>query len=216
MMPNLLPSQLSNRLARFFYGTPNLAGMALALLGLGLLFSGLIKSYWWLIVAGLYGVGYLGTPQRAEEVRQLDDQLEMQALLQAFGDFLKRVHPQLSAPVLAQLEQFKQTAEAIIQRIERLDQGSDTRHAVRQTLAHYLPELIHDYLQLPPAFARLHPVRAGMTPRQLLLQQLELLNRDFSRILNDIHSEQLDRLEAHGQFLRQRFRHAEAVFETPS
>jgi hypothetical protein len=206
---------MSGRLARFFYGTPNLVGMGFALLGLGLLFFGLIKSLWWLIVAGLYGVGYLGTPQRPEEVRQLDEQLEMQSLLQAFTELCHRVRPHLSPPVLAQLEAFQQNAAAIVQAIDRLEQGSDTRHAVRQTLAHYLPELIHDYLQLPPAFARLHPVREGKTPRQILLQQLELVNGEFARILSDIHNEQVGKLEAHGKFLRQRFKHADAVFEYP-
>jgi hypothetical protein len=202
-----------NRLARFFYGTPNLVGMGLALLGLGLFFSGLIKSYWFFIVAGLYGAGFFATPQRPEEIRHLDEKLEIEALRKEFEDFLRRVKKRLSIPVLGPLAELEETLKGVLNSMDKLPQGSDGRHAVHQTLARYLPEMIHDYLELPPAFARFHAVRDGKAPREILIEQLSVLNQEFTEILANLHSEQVDKLESHGKFLQQRFNRKASVFE---
>jgi hypothetical protein len=50
---------LKLRLLLALYGTANIAGCALALLGPALLFAGVIGPGWLLITAGLYGVGAL-------------------------------------------------------------------------------------------------------------------------------------------------------------
>jgi len=49
----------------WFYSTGNLLGSALALIGLGLYFTGLIDRWWWLIVPGLYLSGLLLAPPRS-------------------------------------------------------------------------------------------------------------------------------------------------------
>ena len=69
-------------------------------------------------------------------------------------------------------------------------------------------------VELPPAFARFHRVRDNKTARELLVEQLQTLNDEFAQILADIHSEQIEKLEAHGKFLNQRFNRASSVFET--
>lgn len=203
---------MSQRLARFFYGTPNLVGMGLALFGLGLFLSGLINSYWVFIVLGLYAAGYLATPHRAEEIRRIDEHLEGEMLLNDLDRFLGRVGKHLSAPVKEQLDHFQQSAKAVLLRLDRLGTANDSRHAVRQTIARYLPEMIQDYLELPPAYARFHVIQDGKTARDLLLEQLQLLNAEFDAILDDLHSEQIDRLKAHGAFLKQRFNRAAELF----
>lgn len=201
------------RLWRFFYGTPNLVGMGLALAGLALFFLGLIRAWWPLIVLGLYGVGYLATPRRhAAEVR-IDAELELAQLMAAFDGLLGRVRRRLSPPVVERLERFRETAAAIVARLDRLEATSDTSHVVRQTIARYLPEMLRDYLDLPPAFARLQPVREGKTARDLLLEHLDTVNEEFTAILADIHGQQIHRLEAHGRFLEQRFGRGRNLFQ---
>ena len=54
-----------NRLSRYLYSPRNIAGCSLAMIGLLLLFVGVIETGWPLIVAGLYAVGALGWPRSA-------------------------------------------------------------------------------------------------------------------------------------------------------
>lgn len=54
---------MKRRLLLFLYSTPHIVGSVLGLLGLGLFFAGIIKSYWYFIVAGLYVIGVLATPK---------------------------------------------------------------------------------------------------------------------------------------------------------
>ncbi len=206
---------MGNRFWLYFYSTPNLVAMGLALLGLCAFFLGMIRAYWPFIVGGLYLIGYLGTPRRPLEIERLDSELELEALIAAFDRFLNQVKRRLSEPINARLAQFQETAIAILKRLDRVDGLSDTSHVVRQTVTSYLPGMIHDYLELPAAFARFQVVRAGKTARDILVEHLDGLNQEFNTILADIHAQQIDKLEAHGAFLKQRFGRSENLFALP-
>ena len=65
----------------------------------------------------------------------------------------------------------------------------------------YLPTALQNYLSLPPAFANLHPVRDGKTARQLLNEQLDILDPEMKEIVVDISANDTQKLLAHGRFL---------------
>ena len=52
----------AQRLRLDLSSTPNIVGSILGIVGLLLFFTGLIQDFWLLIVAGLYLIGVLGTP----------------------------------------------------------------------------------------------------------------------------------------------------------
>jgi len=68
-----------------------------------------------------------------------------------------------------------------------------------------LPGTVANYLALPSGFASLHPVRGGKTARQLLVEQLALLDTEIGSIATDVFGNDADRLAAHGDYLRAKF-----------
>ena len=74
-----------------------------------------------------------------------------------------------------------------------------------QTATDYLPSILEHYLNLPTAFARYHHLKDGSTPRQHLLEQLEVLETQLHKIMDDVIGGDTDALVAHGRFLENKF-----------
>jgi hypothetical protein len=75
---------------------------------------------------------------------------------------------------------------------------------VRKTLEDYLPTSLRAYLALTPA-ARTTPGRAGATPAQGLVEQIEALLTSASSALAATRSQDMDAMQAQGAFLRTKF-----------
>jgi hypothetical protein len=82
-------------------------------------------------------------------------------------------------------------------------------YTIRQTALDYLPVALQDYLALPTAYATLQPVRDGKTARQLLLEQLDLMDTGMRQIADDAHRNDAEKLLAHGRFLEEKFAKSE-------
>ena len=87
--------------------------------------------------------------------------------------------------------------------------GDHHTYVIKQTALEYLPETLENYLNLPPAFARLHTLKDGKNAQQLLLEQLRLLDTTMKEIVVDIHRNDTDRLLINGRFLEEKFRKSE-------
>lgn len=196
---------MTRRTLLYLYGTPNIVGSILGLVGLTLFFTGVIQSYWLPIVAGLYALGAVAIPQRRAESLTLENEFSEEALRNGLERLLRKVRPRLSKPVLEHLHSIKETLMALIPRLGEMDGAARHLHVVRQTATTYLPEMLENYLKLPPAFARFHPVKDGKTARDILVRQLEVLDRELKRILTDVYRNDTDALLAHGRFLEAKF-----------
>ncbi|MEO5366226.1 MAG: hypothetical protein H7831_07685 [Magnetococcus sp. WYHC-3] len=196
---------MGRALVLFLYGTPNLMGTVLALGGLGLLFAGIIQSYWPVIVAGLYALGYLGTPGGQKEQLRFEHALTLEEMQEGLLALEASLRKRVSEPVLVRMGRIRDFLLAILPQLDTLDQGSHPVHVIRQTITVYLPEMFERYLALPPAYARMHVIRDGKTPRDFLLEQLDLLEGELQRILHDIHGSDAQSLIAHGRFLKEKF-----------
>ncbi|WP_214278801.1 hypothetical protein, partial [Escherichia coli] len=69
----------------------------------------------------------------------------------------------------------------------------------------YLPETLANYVALPPAFRASHVLADGKTARQLLVDQLALLDRQLQEVVANVASSDAQALPANGAFLRRRF-----------
>ena len=196
---------MKRSVALFLYGTPNIAGSLLGLLGLALFFTGLIKSYWFFIVVGLYGIGYLAAPRSPELDLSLKREMSLKELRAGLDGLLAQIRKRVSKPVLEKVERIVQNIHALIPHLEQMDPTDHNLHAIKQTAADYLPEMLETYLALPPAFARFHHVREGKTPRDILMEQLDLLDTEMEQILVSVHGRNMDALLAHGRFLKDKF-----------
>ena len=198
-------SERKFRLLLFVYSTANIVGSTLGIIGLLLFFTGVIKSFWLFIVIGLYAIGFFATPRNEALSLTLSQQLNTQALIESLKQLVESVSRRLSPQVMEPLKQLRDTVVEILPNLDKFDGASYQLHSVKQTITDYLPDMLETYLKLPPAYARFHVMKSGHTPRDSLIEQLTLLNKEMSKILESIHAHDVDELLVMEQFLKDKY-----------
>lgn len=191
-----------NRFWLYIYSTPNIVGSTLGIIGLFLYFTGLIKSFWFLIVAGLYLVGYIGCPRSTKLKLTMDQDVQSNMIEKELDKLISSIQKRVLPEVLAKV---KSIADQVTALLPRVTNDPQNRHVLVQTATDYLPSMLEHYLNLPPTFARFHPLKNGLTPRQILLDQLTLLEEKLEEMAVDIHSGDTNALLAHSSFLKKKF-----------
>jgi hypothetical protein len=199
---------LKLRLLLFLYSTANIAGCALALLGPALLFAGVIGPGWGFITAGLYGAGWAvgWAGRRAPEVeRRIEDSLTVEQTLEHLDRLVQQVQPQLSADMQAHLASVRTSVAEVLPRLVGARSHDADLFTVRETVLRYLPETLANYVALPPAFRSTQALKDGKTARQLLGEQLALLDEKMLEIVANVSSADAQALLANGKFLEMKF-----------
>lgn len=193
------------RFLLFVYGNANLLGCALALAGPLLLFAGVIDRGWLLITAGLYVAGYLLAPRPQQFEQGMLQRVSHEQTLERLDELVAEASPQLAAE---QRQHLLAVRETVAEMLPRLTQGglhSETVFTVRETVFSYLPQTLQNYLALPQAFRATHVLAEGKTPRQLLDEQLRLLDAKMRELLVNMVAQDAAALQANGLFLKNRF-----------
>jgi hypothetical protein len=191
------------RLLRYLYSNKNLVGSAGGLAGLALYFTGLVGDLWPLVVGGLYGVGALATPPT--RTFDLHSGLDPGNLNRAMAEQERRLRGRVPDDVLAAVGRVHGQVREVLERRHALPPGSHDAFVVERTALDYLPTALESYLNLPRGYANRVPVSNGRTPRQLLLDQLALLESKLGEVIEAIAKGDTDRLLAHGRFLEDAF-----------
>jgi len=189
----------------FLYSTPNIVACLLGLLGLALFFFGLIRAYWFLIVIGMYGLGLVATPRNKKIDLDIAQELSVDDIKRALEELVKKVRGILNDAVYQKVENIKNIISDILPRTKDLRNSQYDLHVVEQTATEYLPETLQNYLNLPAAFARYHSGKSGKTPREILLEQLVIMEEEMQKILINIHENDTQALLARSRFLKQKF-----------
>ena len=196
----------NRRFYLFLYSPGNILGCLLGLLGLGLFFVGLIKLYWFAIVAGLYALGFLIAPANRRLDLKIDAELDLADILEALESLAKTVRKKRAVKeVVALVDSIKESIVEILPRLARQEGTPYDAHVIRQTALEYLPDMLETYLALPPAFARLHPVKDGKTATEVFIGQLQLLDAEMNKLAVDILKNDTEALIVHGNFLKEKF-----------
>jgi hypothetical protein len=192
----------------YLYGYPNIVGSALGLVGLGLLFAGLIGPGWPLIVVGLYALGSVLAWQIAPRAEHLEiaRELHAEALIAELDKLVAKVAKRLPKEALALLHSLRDTLAELLPRLADNAVFSDQAHGIEKTVRDYLPETLENYLRLPPMFARMHGLSGGKTADALLLEQLGLLDTQMKTLLQGALADDARALAENGAFLRERFK----------
>ena len=191
------------RLLRYLYSNKNLVGSAAGLAGLGLFFTGVVGELWPLVVAGMYGIGALATPPtRSIDLRS---GLDPSNLNRAMGEQERRLRGRVPDEVLAAVGRIHGQIREVLERRHALPPGSPDAYVVERTTLDYLPTALESYLSLPRGYANRVAVSRGRTARQVLLDQLALLEAKLGEVLEAVAKGDTDRLLAHGRFLEDRF-----------
>ncbi len=194
------------QLLLFLYSNKNLAGSALALAGLGVHFIGLMGPLWLPIVAGLYGIGYLSVPNKRDYDLTLGSELRAQEIGTKLSEFIERISNQVEPDVLERVKHIRDSIATLLPRLLQQESvGDKSLYTVRQTAVEYLPATIGNYVRLPVAFRRLHAVRDGKTAKQILLEQLDLLDQKMKEIVASVAENDTQALLVNGRFLEEKF-----------
>jgi hypothetical protein len=191
------------RLLRYLYSNKNLVGSAGGLAGLALYFTGLVGDLWPVVVGGLYGVGALATPPT--RTFDLHSGLDPANLNRAMAEQERRLRGRVPDDVLAAVGRVHGQVREVLERRHALPPGSHDAFVVERTALDYLPTALESYLNLPRGYANRVPVSNGRTPRQVLLDQLALLESKLGEVIEAVAKGDTDRLLAHGRFLEDAF-----------
>ena len=200
---------LKLRLLLAFYSDANIAGCALALAGPALLFAGVIGPGWLLITAGLYGVGWLlgwGRGRVPDLERRIEASLTVEETLEHLDTLLKRVRPQLTDDMNRRLASVRGSVAEVLPRLVDAKSFDNDLFTVRETVLRYLPETLANYVALPPVFRTTHVLKEGKTARQLLAEQLAILDDKMREIVSNVAGADAQALMANGKFLEAKFR----------
>jgi len=124
---------------------------------------------------------------------------------QALDTQVRLVTGKVPPEVMAKVLKIRQLILGILPRSGNLPPGSPQLFVIERTATDYLPASLQAYLNLPRAYATRHPVQDGKTAKEVLLDQLTLLETKMNEVADDVHRNDSDRLLAHGRFLEERF-----------
>lgn len=200
---------VANRLALFLYSTRNIVGCLVALAGPVLLFSGVIRDFWLPITAGMYAIGFFATPSPRLIDTDLTQSLSVEELTARLDALLGRVRPALPAASVSRLERIRSAIHEVLPRLMASTAGSDDLYTVRETVLHYLPETLSNYLALPPLFRTTRVVRDKKTAQDLLVEQLTVLDEQLQQVVDNVSRGDVAALLANGRFLEAKFKHTD-------
>jgi bacterioferritin (cytochrome b1) len=160
---------------------------------------------WIYLVPVLYACGYLIAPKTEVLPNQSIKELSGRDLQTMLEDLIKKISKRVSEPELNKVVNIKDNILMLLPRLNEMNAGDYDLHVVKQTVTDYLPQMLTTYLELPPAFARMHKMRNGKTSQEILIEQLTILNDQMEQILVSVNSKDADALIAQGEFLKSKF-----------
>jgi len=191
----------------FLYSRRNIVGSALAIGGLALHFVGLIGGIAWLpITVGLYAIGVLLVPgERGLDVQlgAAQDEAEIRAGL---SRLLRALRGKVADDLYAKVVRIQSSILATLEIEGTAGDGADPNvYLIRQTALAYLPDAFAAYLRMPRLMAERRAIAGGRTPHDVLLDQLDLMDRRLADVADDMARHDSDKLLANGRFLAEKF-----------
>lgn len=201
------------RLLKFLYSTGNIVGSLLGIFGLLLFFVGIIGPLWFLIVLGLYLIGPVAFPRTRKQDLRISHDLTSEEIRESLKSLVMKVRSRMTRDIAEKVESIARTIIELLPRITDLESSDRNIFNIRKTAFDYLPEAIAQYESLPPAYTRFHSMKDGRTPRKILLDQLELMDREMKEVARAFYDADRQKMESHGRFLEEKFGRADVLFE---
>jgi hypothetical protein len=115
--------------------------------------------------------------------------------------------PDEAAQRVSRIEALLDEAERALEHASAVDEAS---FSLRETRARYLPDTLRAYLDIPPSL-RGERDATGRTPDELLIAQLDHLERATAQRLRELAARGTEGIAANGAFLTERFGPATAL-----
>src|SRR5262249_6550762 len=160
---------------------------------------GVIEHGWLAITAGLYAAGWLLGRRSPQLERRIEGSLTVDETLQHLHTVIRRAAPHLTEEMRARLAAIPQPVAQVLPPLVG-GGGGDQLFTVRETVLRYLPETLANYVALPAAFRATHPLEGGRTARELLREQLDVLDDKMREVVSAVAASDAQALLANGQF----------------
>jgi hypothetical protein len=190
----------------YMYSTRNIVACVAALAGPALLFTGVIRDYWLPLTIALYAAGYFLTPSPRVVDADLAQSLSFDALIERLDRIVQQARPQLPPAMGARLDSIRASISEVLPRLADEQSFDHNLFTVRETVVRYLPETLANYLALPSAYRANHVLKDGKTARDLLGEQLKVLDEQMNEVVANVARGDAHALLANGQFLEAKFR----------
>lgn len=199
----------SQRFWAYFTSRQNLVGLVLAAFGLLLFAMRILRPspISILVIVALYVLGVVLTPRRSkEDAIAMQQRMTEEQLRGQLDAYARTIRNRVPREIMLKVESIRASIESILPQIVRMNSGDKTYYTIWQTATEYMPTAIDNYLALPTTFATMQPLRDGKTARQILGDQLDLLDREMKDIVIVVAENDTQKLLAHGRFLEEKFR----------
>jgi hypothetical protein len=195
------------QLESFLYSRRNIVGSALALGGLLLHFVGIVGGIAWLpITAGLYLIGVLLVPGERGLALQLGAAQDASEVRDGLERLLRALKGKVADDLYAKVVAIQGSILGTLDTEGSSGNGADPNvYLIRQTALDYLPDAFSTYLRMPRVMAERRAIADGRTPHDVLLDQLDLMDRRLADVADDIARHDSDKLLANGRFLAEKF-----------
>jgi hypothetical protein len=195
------------RFEAFLYSRRNIVGSLLALGGLALHFVGLLAGLEWVpITVGLYLIGVLLVPGERGLVLQLGAAEDASEVRSGLERLVRSLRGKVADDLLAKVAKIQGSILATLETEGSVGDAADPNvYLIRQTALAYLPDAFSTYLRMPRLMAERRAIAGGRTPHDVLLDQLDLMDRRLADVADDMARHDSDKLLANGRFLAEKF-----------
>ncbi len=197
----------SRRLQAFLYSRRNIVGTALALAGVGLYLVGILSWPAWVpITVGLYLIGVLIVPGERDLVLRIGSAQDASEVRDGLDRLLRALRGKVADDLVAKVVSIQASIMRTLEVESSPGDGADPNvYLIRQTALAYLPDAFSTYLRMPRLVAERRAIADGRTPHDVLLDQLDLMDRRLAEVADDVARHDSDRLLANGRFLAEKF-----------
>jgi len=201
------------RIDVFLHSWRNMAGCALALVGVVLHLAGLVTGLLWVpIVIGLYLLGYRVTPAESKLSLDLDGSGDSPADAEIEGSLdrlLASISGRVPNDIYYRVSSIRDTILVTLgtngaRRATGALASDPNLYLIRQTAVSYLPEALDAYLNLSLT-SRDRAIGGRKSAHDILLNQLDLMDQKMAQVTEAMMAHDTDPLEAHGRFLAEKF-----------
>jgi hypothetical protein len=135
--------------------------------------------------------------------------LSFEALIERLYRIVSEARPELQPPVIRHLENIRESVTEVLPKLADAKGFDDNLYVVRETVLRYLPETLANYVALPRAFRGTQALKDGKTARDLLTEQLQVLDDQMKEVVANAARGDAEALVANGRFLASKFQNRE-------
>lgn len=121
-------------------------------------------------------------------------------------NLMNRIRGKVSNDIYEKVESIRSSILSVLPHLTELGAGmTQEAYNIRHTALEYLPDALNKYMTLPAGFAESHDLGGGKTAKDILLEQLEILDHTMKDMIGDVYQEDAQALLIHGRFLKEKF-----------